>query len=47
MKRKVKKRYKVSKFERLIYTLAVFLLVISPISIVFSKATLSQIATKD
>ena len=43
MKRKVKKRYKVSKFERLIYTLAVFLLVISPISIVFSKATLSPI----
>ena len=43
MKRKVKKRYKVSKFERLIYTLAVFLLVICPISIVFSKATLSQI----
>ena len=43
MKRKVKQRYKVSKFERLIYTLAVFLLVISPISIVFSKATLSQI----
>ena len=43
MKRKVKKRYKVSKFERLIYTLAVFLLVISPLSIVFSKATLSQI----
>ncbi len=43
MKRKVKKRYKISKFERLIYTLAVFLLVISPISIVFSKATLSQI----
>lgn len=43
MKRKVKKRYKISKFERLIYTLAIFLLVISPISIVFSKATLSQI----
>ena len=43
MKMKVQKRYKVSKFERLIYTLAVFLLVISPISIVFSKATLSQI----
>ena len=43
MKRKVKKRYKVSKFEWLTYTLAVFLLVISPISIVFSKATLSQI----
>ena len=41
MKRKVKKRYKVSKFERLIYTLAVFFLFISPISIVFSKDTLS------
>lgn len=41
--KKVKKKYKSSKFERLIYFLAVFLLVISPISIVFSKATLSEI----
>lgn len=41
--RKVKKRLKMSKFEKLIYTVAVFLLVISPVSIVFSKATLSQI----
>lgn len=41
--RKVKKRLKMSKFERLLYTLAVFLLVISPISIVFSKATLAKI----
>lgn len=40
---KVKKKYKISKFEKLIYSLAVFLLVISPISIVFSKATLSEI----
>lgn len=32
-----------SKFEKLLYTLAIFLLVISPVSIVFSKATLSQI----
>ena len=32
-----------SKFEKLLYTLALFLLVISPVSIVFSKATLSQI----
>ena len=30
-----------SKFERLLYTLALFLLVIAPISIVFSKATLA------
>lgn len=41
--KKVKKKYKISKFENLIYSLAVFLLVISPISIVFSKATLSEI----
>lgn len=45
MKKKVKveKRLKMSKFERLLYTLALFLLVISPISVVFSKATLSKI----
>lgn len=41
--RKVKKRLKLSKFEKLIYTLALFLLVISPVSIVFSKATLANI----
>ena len=32
-----------SKFEKLIYSLAVFLMVIAPISIVFSKATLAKI----
>ena len=41
--RRVKKRVKISKFERLIYTLAVLLLVISPVSIVFSKATLAKV----
>lgn len=41
--RKVRKRLKMSKFEKLLYTLALFLLVISPISIVFSKATLANI----
>lgn len=40
--RKVKKRLKMSKFERLLYTLAIFLLVISPVAVVFSKATLSK-----
>ena len=40
---KVKKRLKMSKFERLLYTFAIVLLVISPISIVFSKATLSKV----
>jgi cell division protein FtsL len=41
--KKVKKRVKMSKFERLIYTLAVLLLVVSPVSIVFSKATLAKV----
>lgn len=41
--RKVRKRLKMSKFERLLYTLALFLLVISPVSIVFSKATLAKV----
>ena len=41
--KKYKKKIKMSKFEKLIYSLAVFLLVIAPISIVFSKATLAKI----
>ena len=41
--KKMRKRVKISKFERLIYTLAVLLLVVSPVSIVFSKATLSKV----
>ena len=41
--RKMRKRVKISKFERLIYTLALFLLVIAPVSIVFSKATLAKV----
>lgn len=41
--RKVKTRIKISKFEKLLYSLAIFLLVISPVSIVFSKATLAQV----
>lgn len=40
---KVKKRIKISKFEKLLYSLAIFLLVISPVSIVFSKATLAEV----
>ena len=40
--KKMKKKEKILKFERLIYTLAIFLLVIAPVSIVFSKATLSK-----
>ena len=43
MSKKVKKRVKMSKFEKLIYSLALFLLVIAPVSIVFSKATLAKV----
>ena len=32
-----------SKFEKFIYSLAIFLLVISPVSIVFSQSTLAKI----
>ena len=42
-KRTIKKRVKVSKFERLIYTFAIVLAVSAPLTIVFSKATLSKI----
>lgn len=41
--RKVKKKVKMSKFEKLIYSLALFLLVVSPVLVVFSKATLAEI----
>ena len=41
--KKYKKKIKMSKFEKLIYSLAIFLMVIAPISIVFSKATLAKI----
>ncbi len=41
--RKVKKRLKMSRFERLLYTFACFLILIAPISIVFSKATLAKV----
>ena len=43
MKKKVKKRIKISKFKKLLYTIAFALLIISPIAIVFSKATLSKV----
>ena len=41
--KKVKKRVKMSKFEKMLYTLAIFLVVIAPVSIVFSKATLAKV----
>lgn len=42
-KKVVKKTNKISKFERLLYSIAIFLVVIAPVSIVFSKATLAKI----
>lgn len=42
-KKRIKKRLKMSKFEKFIYSLAIFLLVISPVSIVFSQSTLAKI----
>ena len=41
--KKDKKKVKISKFEKLIYTLAILLIVIAPVSIVFSKATLAKV----
>ena len=43
MKKRTKKRLKMSKFEKLLYTFAIVLAVSFPIVIVFSKATLSKI----
>lgn len=41
--KKIKKKVKICKFEKILYTLAIFLIVIAPVSIVFSKATLAQV----
>lgn len=38
-----KKKIKMTKFERLLYTFALFLLALTPILVVFSQATLSKI----
>lgn len=42
-RKKVRKQVKMSRFEKFLYTSAVFLLLASPISIVFSKATLAKV----
>lgn len=41
--RKVKKRLKMSKFERLLYIFTLILLIITPFALVFSQATLSKV----
>ncbi|MBQ7105697.1 MAG: cell division protein FtsL [Bacilli bacterium] len=41
--KKYKKSYGLSKFEKLLYSFAIFLLVLAPLATVFSQATLSKI----
>lgn len=41
--KKTKKRLKMSKFERLLYVFTIFLCLVTPLAIIFSQATLSQI----
>ena len=40
---KKKKKIKISKFEKFLYTLAILLVISSPIVIVFTKSTLAEI----
>ena len=46
MKKAKKKKLKMSKFEKILYTFAIVLLLIAPISVVFTKSTLSEINFK-
>ena len=41
--KKHKKKLKISKFEKILYTIAIILMLMAPISIVFTKSTLSEI----
>ena len=46
MKKKNKKKLKVTKFEKVLYIFAIILLLLAPISIVFAKSSLSEINFK-
>lgn len=46
MKKTKKKKVKISKFEKVLYVFALTLLLIAPISIVFTKSALSEINFK-
>ena len=41
--KKVKKRLKMSKFERLLYIFTLVMVLMTPFALVFSQATLSEI----
>ena len=46
MKKTKKKKLKLSKFEKILYVFAITLLLVAPISIVFTKSALSEINFK-
>lgn len=46
MKKTKKKKIKLSKFEKILYVFALVLLLIAPVSIVFTKSALSEINYK-
>ncbi len=43
MKKHRKKRIKITKMEKILYTFAIALLLIAPVSIVYTKSTLSEV----
>ena len=46
MKKTKKKKLKISKFEKALYVFAITLVLVAPISVVFTKSTLSEINFK-
>lgn len=46
MKKTHKKKLKITKFEKVLYAFAIVLLMVAPISIVFTKSALSEINFK-
>ncbi len=43
MKKVKTRKLKITKFEKVLYTIAIILILMAPISIVFTKSTLSEI----
>ena len=46
MKKRKKKKLVISRFEKILYVLAIIFLLLAPVSIVFTKSTLSEINFK-
>lgn len=46
MKKRTKKRLSITKFEKILYFFVAILLLIAPVSIVYTKSTLSEINFK-